>query len=241
MSTYATDVSPILLDIETAPIENARSFIDQPSLDDIKAPSNYVKPEAIASYIEKETAKRLADYETDCASKAALDFNVARVVAIGWWKNGQTSVRYEFDGDSGEAEAIAEFWQLAQHRTIVGFRIREFDLPMLMQRSRYLGIPHPVLDLGRYARGNGITDLFDLLTFNDLRGETIMRRTAKSFARRFGIPVDDAIAGKDIPALVAAGEWDKVSDHVTSDVQLEVALARKLGVIVPAPELAEVL
>lgn len=233
---YATDVSPIVVDIETAPLPNVRDFLDPPSLDDIHAPSNYVKQDAIDGYIDREKAQRLADFEKDCTSKAALDFNCARIVAIGWWKEGCTSVRYQFDGDGGEADALAEFWEAAQHRSIVGFYLRNFDLPMMMQRSRYLDIPHPALDLGRYARGFGIVDLHDLLTFNDLRGENIMPRSAKSFARRFGIPVTDEIDGKDIPALVAAGEWEKVAAHVTSDVELEVALARRLGVIQAQPE-----
>ena len=63
-----------------------------------------------------------------------------------------------------------------------------------------------------------------------------MRQTLTAFCRRFGIPVTDEIAGKDIPAMVAAGEWDKVVSHVTSDVELTVALARRIGVVQPQPE-----
>lgn len=241
MSNYATDVSPIVFDIETAPLPNVRDFLDPPDLDDIQAPSNYVKQDAIDAYIDRERAKRLADFEKDCTAKAALDFNCARIVAIGWWKEGCTSVRYQFDGDGGESDAIAEFWKVSLHRSIVGFRIREFDLPMMMQRSRYLGIHPPALELGRYSRGHAIVDLYDMLTFNDQRGETMMRRSAKSFARRFGIPVTDTIDGKEIPALVAAGEWDKVAAHVTADVEMEVAIAQRLGVIQAQPEPAGVL
>lgn len=235
MSTYATDVSPIVFDIETAPLPNVRDFLDPPDLDDIQAPSNYVKQDAIDGYIDRERAKRLADFEKDCTAKAALDFNCARIVALGMWVSEKRSVRW-MNTEEQEAYAIAEFWNAAKHRLIVGFCIRAFDLPMLMQRSRYLDVPHPALDLGRYARGTGVLDLYDLLTFNDLRGETIMPRSAKSFARRFGIPVTDEIDGKEIPALVAAGNWDAVAAHVTADVQMEVAIARRLGVIQAQPE-----
>jgi hypothetical protein len=231
------DVTPIIVDIETAPLLNVREFVDPPDLSDIKAPSNYVKQEAIDGFIEREKAKRLADFDTDCDRKAALDFNGARIVAVGLWtEQGQTQALVCRD-EGAEVAALAAFWSMAKHRMIVGFRIREFDLPMIIQRSRYLGVPHPHLDLGRYARGNGVTDLYDLLTFNDLRVDWVVRRTAKSFARRFGIPVTDAIDGKDIPALVAAGDWDAVRSHVTSDVELELALARRLGVV--AQQVAE--
>lgn len=235
MSTYATDVSPIVFDIETAPLPNVRDFLDPPDLDDIQAPSNYVKQDAIDGYIDRERAKRLADFEKDCTSKAALDFNCARIVALGMWASEKRSVRW-MSTETQEASAIAEFWNAAQHRLIAGFCIRSFDLPMLMQRSRYLDIPCPTLDLGRYARGTGVLDLYDLLTFNDLRGENIMPRSAKCFARRFGIPTPDPIDGKDIPSLVAAGEWEKVASHCAADVDMEVALGKRLGVIQAQPE-----
>ena len=80
-----------------------------------------------------------------------------------------------------------------------------------------------------------------MLTFNGLRGETVMRHTVKNFAKRFGIPVNDTIKGADIPALVAAREWEKIAAHVRSDVELTVALARKLGVLPAIVEPAEVL
>ena len=44
--------------------------------------------------------------------------------------------------------------------------------------------------------------------------------------------------GAIVPALVAAGEWEKVVAHVTSDLHLTVALARRLGIV--QPELAVV-
>jgi len=242
VTNYATDVSPLIVDLETAPLLNVRDYLDPPDLTDIKAPSNYVKPDAIKEYIEREKVKRLADFTQDCDHKGALDFNTARIVACGWWTNGGDDQKYSICmNENHERAAISHFWQMSAQRLIVGFRIREFDLPMLIQRSRYLGIEHRTPDLGRYARGNGILDLYDLLTFNDLRGETIMRRSAASFARRFGIQVSDTVKGSEIPALVAAGEWEQVASHVRSDVQLTVALARKLGVLQSQPEPAAVL
>lgn len=225
------DISPLVLDIETAPLVNARDFIDPPDLTEIKAPSNYKDPVKIAAFIEDAKVEKLADFEKACRDKAALDFNVARIVAMGTWADDYGLTADCLMSEADEHACLSRFWQFSRQRTIVGFRIREFDLPMMLQRSRYLGITAPQIDLGRYARGGRIVDLHDLLTFQDLRSETIMRRTAKSFARRFGIQVDDPIDGKQIPALVAAGDWAAVASHVRSDVLLEVELARKLGVI----------
>lgn len=231
MTPFATDVSPIVIDIETAPIEEVRDYLDPPDLSDIKAPANYKDPEKIAAYIEDAKAKAIESHDRNCSDKAALDFNLARIVAIGFWTTSHKPTALLCKTADDERAALDEIWEYVRHRTVVGFRIREFDIPLMVQRSRYLGLAHPLPDLGRYARGNGICDLYDLLTFNDLRAETVMRRSAKSFARRFGIPVTDPIDGKQVPALVAAGEWKQVESHVLADIAMEVALAKRLGVV----------
>lgn len=228
---YATDVSPVVVDIETAPLENVREFLDPPDLENLEPPKNYTKADTIAKWREEEAVKRLADFERDCTDKTALDFNCARIVALGLWTADLGVKTYLCHDAARETWLLDHFWTFVSSRLIVGFSIREFDLPMLIQRSRYLGVPHRSPDLGRYARGNGIIDLRDLLTFNDMRYEAIMPRSAKAFARRFGIPITDTISGKEIPALVAAGDWDAVEAHVRADVEMEVALAQRLGVI----------
>jgi hypothetical protein len=228
---FATDVSPIVLDIETAPLENARDYIDPPDLSDVQAPANYKDPIKIAEYIAEAKAKKQAEFDKGCTDKAALDFNVSRIVAIGIWMESIKPTALLCKTREDERAALDEVWGYAKHRTVVGFRVREFDVPLMIQRSRYLRLPHPLPDLGRYSRSNSITDLYDLLTFNDMRQEAVMRRSLKSFARRFGLPVEDAVDGKQIPALVAAGEWDQIEAHVLSDIRLTVALAKRLGVV----------
>ncbi len=231
MTPFATDVSPIIIDLETAPLDNARDYIDPPSLDDITAPANYKDPVKIAEFIEDAKVKKLAAFDKDCTSKAALDFNCARIVAIGFWTESHKPTALLCKTADDERAALDEVWEYCQHRTVVGFRVREFDVPLMIQRSRYLRLAHPMPDLGRYARNSSICDLYDLLTFNDIRAETVMRRSLKSFARRFGLPVSDAVDGKEIPALVADGQWEQIESHVLSDIRLTLALAQRLGVV----------
>ena len=59
----------------------------------------------------------------------------------------------------------------------------------------------------------------------------LMPRTLKAFAKRFGLSVTDDIDGKDIPALAAAGDWEAIAKHCMADLELTLALARKLGVV----------
>jgi hypothetical protein len=231
----APDLSPLVFDLESAPLPNVRDYVDPPDVSNIKAPGNYKKADAIEAYIAEEKVERLAKFERDCVEKAALDFNTARIVALGVSVNGASTARVIRD-EYEEAQALEGFWAVGRHLLLVGFRVREFDLPLMIQRSRYLGVQAPSIDLGRYARNSTVCDLYDLLTFNDLRAEALMKRSLTSFCRRFGIPVDDAVSGADVPALVAAGEWDAVKAHCISDVQLTVALAQRLRVLRPAQE-----
>jgi hypothetical protein len=215
---YASDLSPIVVDIETCGLPNAADYLEP------------VVPDARLKDPEKIKAD-IADKEQARLQKLALDWNVGRVAAIGWWtERGGLQTRATWD-ENFEASALMEFWAAAKQRTIVGFNIKGFDLRFLIQRSRYLGVTYPILDLGKYSR-KGIVDLYLDLTFNDgTYDQGAMRRTLHAFCRRFGIHVNDSLKGSDVPALVEAGEWDQVLAHVTSDVQLTVALAQRLGVV----------
>lgn len=222
--SYATDVSPIVVDIETAGLPNAADFLEPVTPD-----ARLKDPDKIAADIEAKTQARL--------EKLALDYNVGRIVAIGTWTAQHGTVPMICRDEAEEGACLKTTWLLARNRTIVGFNIKAFDLRFLVQRSRYLGIQHPDLDFGKYSR-KGVHDLYLDLTFNDgTYDQGCMKRTLKAFAKRFGLPVDDAINGRDIPVLVAAGEWAAVEAHVTADVELTVALARKLRVIAPQPEM----
>lgn len=225
-TSYATDASPIVLDIETCGLPNAADFLDP-----VLQAKNLVDPAKIAADIEKRTAER--------NEKLALDWNVGRIAAIGLWTEPDGVVAMTCLAEGDEANALTTFWLAAKHRTIVGFNIKGFDLRFMVQRSRYLGISYPQLDFSKYSR-KGITDLYLDLTFGDgTYDQGAMRRTLHAFCKRFGIPVHDEISGKDVPALVAAGEWGKVAAHVTSDVELTLALARRLGVVnAPVAEMA---
>lgn len=225
---YATDVSPCVFDLETAGLDNAADYLEP-----VQPAKNLVDPAKVKADIEKRTAER--------DEKLALDWNVGRIVALGWWtEQGGEQCRVCLN-EREEAAVIAEFWRVSLHRTLVGFACKGFDLRYLIQRSRLLGLVHPSLDLGKYSH-KGIEDLYLTLTFGDGTYEQgAMRRTLHAFCRRFDIPITDALSGKDIAGLVADGDWASVEQHCLSDVQLTLALARRLGVVQAQPEAAGVL
>lgn len=225
------DTSPIVFDLETAPLPDAVVYLDP-----VEPDARLVDPVKIAASIREKTEAQI--------SKCSLDWNVGRIVALGYWTHDLGGVAHLCQTEEDETRELSCFWLHAKHRTLVGFNIKAFDLPFLIQRSRYLGVAAPGLDLGRYSRSESICDLYHLLTFHDAPATFAMRRTLTAFCRRFGIPVTYTITGAEVPALVAAGEWELVRAHCASDVQLALALARRLGVIpaevtTPATEVAQ--
>jgi hypothetical protein len=221
------EVSPIVVDIETCGLPNAAEYLEP-----VRPDSRLKDPAKIEADIEeKERARN---------EKLALDWNVGRIVAIGWWtEEFGVTVRVCQD-EVAEATALMEFWRECRHRTIVGYNIKAFDLRYLVRRSQLLGTPYPILNFSKYDR-KGISDLYLDLTFGDgTYDQGAMRRTLHAFCRRFGLPVGDATKGSDVPNMVAAGNWEGIRQHVMSDVGLTVALGKRLGVInadVPEPVL----
>lgn len=245
------DIGPVVVDLETAGLPNAADFLDPipdavPDESSIEAAKNLTDPVKVAADLEKRRAARLEQNREAQAKveaqrlarieRAALDWNVGRIVCLCWWTERDGIQIRTCQTEADEAQAISAFWDDCRHRLIVGFNIKGFDLRFLVQRSRYLNIPHPILDFSKYSR-KGIHDLYLDLTFGDgTYDQGAMRRTLKAFAKRFGIPCEDQTDGKDIGALVAAGDWGSVVAHCKSDVELTVALARRLRVIQPAHE-----
>jgi DNA polymerase elongation subunit (family B) len=247
---YNSTNSPgaIAVDLETAPMDGAAQYVPEMEpvppldLDSIQAAKNLKDPDKIAWDIAKRRSDAIVAHEervqrssaayAEKLGKAALDFNLARIVAISW-SDGRVSETLVCECETDEQWALNQFWNATTNATLVGFRIRTFDAPMLMARSRYLGVKYPTLDLGRYGRSGRVVDLWDVLTFglSDYETTSVMPRGLKSYAKRYGLEVEDEIDGKDIPALVQAGDWDAVRAHIESDVRLTVQLAQRLGVM----------
>jgi hypothetical protein len=218
------------VDIETVAHDCVRDYVAAPDLGAVTAAKNLKDPAKIAESIESRKAELQAEYQ-ESLSRAALDWNLSRIVALAWQSAGDDDVTvYSCHNEVEERQALINFWSDYLGRKMVGFCARTFDAPTLIQRSRLLNVNHPRVRIDRFGRGD-VVDVRDVLTFDDARYEAIMPRSLKAFCKRFGIPVDDPVDGKDIPELVAAGKWELVKAHVVSDVRLTLALAQRVGVI----------
>ncbi len=206
----------ITLDIETAALPDAAQFLEEPEL-----PKNYTKADTIAAWLATAKAEQLA--------KCALDPDLCQVVAIGWKQNG-ASAAIATDGktEAELLEAFAEMVRPVMGETLVrllGFNLLGFDLPVLMRRCQYLGIKLPEISLDRYRSPH--VDLMEKLSFNG----RMKAHSLSFYCRRFSIAHDDSVKGADMPALAAAGEWEKIRAHVLDDVKSTHALAQRLGFV----------
>lgn len=223
-------MKPTIVDLETAPHPDAALYIVPPDLDSIKAPSNYVDAAKIAAYVEKAKREAQADYEAKI-DRCALDWNLSRIVALGLHNVGDGGPQVIVcKTEKDERAALAAFWLATKGRRLVGFCSRTFDVPTLIQRSRLLGVPHPDLSLAKFGRGD-VTDLREILTFDDARYEAIMPRALDAFCKRFGIVVEDDWTGADVGQLVKAENWHGVMAHCRADLERTRLLAERIGVL----------
>lgn len=215
-------------DCETVSIADAAEYLEP-----VTAPSNYKDPEKIAAYVATGTKKALTE--------AALDVDLARIVAIAWQTDEalEPFVRTCAD-EHDERIALDSFWRhvdLVPDQRLIGFRIRTYDLPLLIRRSQLLGVPYPDVNMDRY-RSAQMVDLYDRLTFNG----AIDGKKLVTYCKRFGINLGGDVTGAEIAECVSRGDWTAVAAHAYTDVCRVVALARAIGAIhVHHTEPAEVL
>lgn len=201
-----------VFDIETAPLADAEVYIVPP-----KPRGNLKDPAKIEADIAEKTAALL--------KRAALDPDLCRIVAAGWDCDGRAESAVCEDA-AQERLLLERFWTQSRGATLVGFNCLSFDLPVLLRRSLYVGVPAPQFSLNKYRPGN-IVDLMQVLSYQG----TLTYRSLDFYCKRFGIVVPDEVTGADIGALVAAGDWRTVHDHVRADVAKTTELAQRVGII----------
>lgn len=204
-----------LLDLETFGLDEATAWVDP-----LSAPSNYKDEAKITAYIAEAEAERRADF--------ALDPDCCRIVALGWHDLHQREPLVEVcQSEQAEREALTIFW--ATYRTqatrIAGFNILRFDLPVLIMRSLYLGVEHPAMTIAPAWKSPHV-DIWERLSLGGARKNV---KSLRFYAKRLGIPIYDDISGKDVAAMVKAGEWEKVRNHCLFDLDLTRAVAERFG------------
>lgn len=213
----------LIVDLETCAIDDVETYLEPQS-----APANYKDPEKIAAYI--------AQANLEAADRAALDPDLCRIAAIGFYTGNQPVV-LPCRNEQEEKEALQGLWAVYSlldrsydHGKIVVFNGLAFDLPVVLARSWYLSVPAPAIQIDKF-RHPGVIDLAQLRSFN---GATKMH-SLSFYCNRLKLgPFDDDVEGKEIPALVREGSeasWTKILRHCEADVRRTYALAMRMGVV----------
>lgn len=206
----------LVFDLETYSDESCIEFLPEPD-----APANYKSEDAIAKYKAEARAKQIA--------RMALDPSTCRIVAIGTCLDGTVNVQVCPDTDV-ERVTLSRFWDAFDNTPsgeLVGYNIVAFDLPVLLTRSRILGVPYPKISLRKYGSPD-VKDLMLEMSFGGLVDYKSLGFWVKRL--KLDVPPDDT-TGKDMAEVVAAGDWHAVAHHCSVDVLKTYALAKYLQLL----------
>jgi hypothetical protein len=206
----------IVFDIETVPQDEARLLALAP---EFTAPANLKDPDKIAAAIAKKRADYLAD--------AALNWKTAEVVLVGMSDGRDFS---PFTGDESVVidRALSFFAEvLVDGVPVGGHNVKGFDLPMLVNRARVLGVRVPANILqfwkGRPQWHEKIFDTLEILSF----GKSFEGNGVEDVARVFGLPPKLGHGG-DFPLLWRT-DCDAAIAYNQRDVEIEIEIARRCG------------
>lgn len=169
----------------------------------IEPPKNYRDADKINAYLEE---KRRAVYERAALSPLTAEVAVA---GLAWRGEGATEWELEvLDARYGEEQllrALDERVTALDPRRIVTYNGTRFDIPFISARYAIRGMSSYQWPTGKDYQH---IDMFRLL------GE---QGSLEQWSIALGMG-NKGFSGADVPALIAAGEWDTVREHCEDDV-----------------------
>ncbi len=143
----------------------------------------------------------------------------SRIIAIGVQKNADP---IQIFSREDENKILAEFWSLLSTRIngsgparMVGFNIKDFDLPFLVTRSFLKGVKiHPFM----------LKDVMDVREQVSAFKYGPTRGKLKEYAALLGMAVLDDMDGSQVAERYWKGELPKIVDYLRRDVELTRAM-----------------
>lgn len=250
----ANHTASAIFDIETGPgpweeIERFYEPLEKPGEFDPQKVKlgNASKPETVQKKIDEARKKHeaaIGDYEEAAAkhkeeflANAAISPFTLQVLAIGYLTPGSPP-KYTIVGDQkSEAQTLADFWRAYgtirdANAQLIGLNIFRFDVPVLIQRTLYHGLPLPT-DIEAFLTDPRQRSLPRL--FVDLGPIFACKVYGKDYlsmdklCRFFGLP------GKNGNGAEFAGLWEKdrkkACEYLRNDLLMTYEIARKLRVL----------
>ena len=180
--------------------------------------------------VSDEIKKRLNLLRNPVDKKWFTTPETQQVITLAWSEgpNGEVEVRqYEQDGDDDSvygihydewaADTMSDFWKLARKAKICGWNSAGFDIPVLMQESRKLGIPYERYKIHSFAGvEHNMIDLMKIRFPRDWRG-------LRASAMAVGMPieedaVDTLVTGSRVAEAYRNREYGKIATHCKVDI-----------------------
>jgi hypothetical protein len=138
----------------------------------------------------------------------------SRIIAIGARIEGKNHIIR----DESEKKMLQDFWNLLEETDIiVGFNIRQFDIPFVTTRSFIKNVPITPFIL------KNIVDLRESISafrFGPTRG------SLKDYAEAVGI-LTSGMSGKDIPRLYAQKHFEMLEKYLNIDLEITEAVYKR--------------
>lgn len=171
------------------------------------------KPETVEKYRVDNAAK----WPDEIGKRAALDWRLGRIVAAGTkWRGEDVQVCVNAD----ERALVSWIWErLGDVRpALVGFNIRNFDMPWLWGRTGALGLQAGSgFDARKYGGGD-VIDWSDILSNYgsfEMRGWSLSR-----YAEWFELGIEPHGTGADVAQWWAEGKHEEIAKHLTRDLEM---------------------
>jgi len=219
-------MTPLIIDVEAVAIADVDTYLEP-----VSAPSNYKDPEKIAAYEADAKQRKIED--------AALDVDLARIIALGIKRpDGPVDV---YTAATFSEDALLEIlwrqWNAIRYeeRQLVTFNGLGYDVPLLLRRSLYLGVPAPQIQCDRFKHPQ-VVDLMALLSMDG----KLKYHGLQFYLNRFGYPHGAPdITGADVAERYRAGDWDAITNHCRMDVEATAWLAERIGAVRMSRPVAE--
>lgn len=208
---------PMVFDLETAPLPNALELAEP-----FTPPSNYKTKEAI------EGARKR--YEDKVLKDAALHAKSGKILALACMDD--PSSPYVAFGD--EPQLLETFWTLLSetNHDLIGFNIKQFDLPFAVQRSwvNKITVPRWVRSMGSFENGGWDQRFIDLMLAYNL-GDRHGYVGLGTLAKLFGI----GSKSKDGEYFFLMDRAE-ATEYCINDLRLTWKIAERMGYIAPSDE-----
>jgi len=146
----------------------------------------------------------------------------SKIVAIGIQINEDVPVICQ---DASEKKLLEEFWtEMASFRKgdpsnkIVGFNVKDFDLPFVVTRSFINNVtiaPFVLKDI------IDIRECISAFKWGPVRGKL------KELGEMIGIDIDDEMDGSKVAETYWAGNIDKIIEYLKKDLEITAALHKR--------------